>query len=59
MVGLLEPVHVVGLDPRVAHVVATGASVAGRARGAWHPNTVGGVTYPITPGIPENKMKYH
>ena len=56
MVGLLEPVQVVGLDPRVAHVVATGPSVAGRARGTWHPNPVGGVTYPITPGIPEVKI---
>lgn len=47
---LFEPVQVVCLESREAHVVAAGAPVAGRAGGAGHAYFVGSLSDPVTPG---------
>lgn len=45
---LFEPVQVVCLQSREAHVVAAGAPVAGRAGGAGHAYFVGSLSNPVT-----------
>lgn len=47
---LFEPVQVVCLESREAHVVAAGAPVAGRAGRAGYAYFVGGLSNPVTPG---------
>lgn len=46
---LFEPVQVVCLESREAHVVAAGAPVAGGAGGAGHAYFVGSFSNPVTP----------
>lgn len=47
---LFEPVQVVCLEGGEAHVVAAGATIAGRAGGAGHTYFVGGLSNPVAPG---------
>lgn len=51
---LFEPVQVVCLESREAHVVAAGAPVAGGAGGAGHAYFVGSFSNPVTPETHEN-----
>lgn len=47
---LFEPVQVVCLESREAHVVAAGAPVAGGAGGAGDAHFVGSLPDPVAPG---------
>lgn len=47
---LFEPVQVVCLQSRKAHVVAAGAPIAGRAGGARYTYFVWSFSNPVTPG---------